>query len=100
MHEICSAAINGNRMYPILLQYPKEFPEQFALQFKAAEEKANLKETLSYLGEVYNDEVTNQVESLTATIEPVRMVMLGSVVGFIVVSVFLPMTSMMQALEK
>ncbi|GGR30544.1 type II secretion system F family protein [Deinococcus ruber] len=100
MHEICEAALVGNRMYPVLLQYPKEFPEQFALQFKAAEEKANLKETLSYLGEVYNDEVTNQVESLTATIEPVLMVMLGSVVGVIVVSVFLPMTSMMQALEK
>lgn len=100
LRAIRSAVIDGNRMYPLMQQHPKDFPEQFALQFRAAEEKANLKETLHYLGEVYNDEVTAAVESLTATIEPLLMIVLGSVVGVIVISVFLPMSSMMNALSK
>lgn len=100
LRDMRTAAINGTRMYPVMIQAPKEFPEQFALQFKAAEEKAKLKETLLYLGEVYNDEVTSAVESLTATIEPVLMIFLGSVVGVIVISVFLPMSAMMSALSK
>lgn len=94
------AVEDGTPMGPVLAQHPREFPEQFSLQFRAAEEKANLKETLKYLGEVYNDEVTSAVESLTSTIEPLLMVVLGGVVGVIVISVFLPMTTMMNALQK
>ena len=47
---------------------------------------------------MYNDEVTTQVEGLTTAIEPILIVFLGGVVGVIVVSVFLPMTTMMNSL--
>jgi type IV pilus assembly protein PilC len=98
--EIRRQAIDGQKMFPVMAAAPAHFPEQYWLQFRAAEEKAKLKETLDYLGEMYNDEVTNAVESLTATIEPFLMIFLGGVVGVIVVSVFLPMTTMMQALQQ
>lgn len=61
--------------------HPKQFPEQYWLQFRAAEDKSKLKETLNYLGEMYNDEVTTQVEGLTTAIEPILIVFLGGVVG-------------------
>lgn len=92
--------INGFPMFPVLMQNPKAFPEQFALQFRSGEERSTLKDTLGYLADIYNDEVTSVVESLTATMEPVLMGVLGSVVGVIVVSVFLPMTTMMDALQQ
>ncbi|GGR32662.1 type II secretion system F family protein [Deinococcus ruber] len=100
MREVRRAAIDGHKMAPVLMRYPKEFPEQYTLQFRAAENNARLDETLIYLGEIYNDEVTTKVEALTTALEPFLMVFLGVVVGTIVVAVFLPMTSMMQALEK
>ena len=100
LKEMRDEFMKGEPMYPVMMQAEKDFPEQYWLQFRAAEEKKGLKETLEYLGEIYNDDVTNQVESITTVIEPVLMVFLGGVVGVIVVSVFLPMTTMMDALQK
>ncbi|WP_425145211.1 hypothetical protein [Deinococcus sp.] len=72
---------------------------QYTLRFKVAEGQARLDETLIYLGEIYNDEVTTEVEGLTTALEPFLMIFLG-LVGTLVVAVFLPMTTMMQVLEK
>lgn len=96
--EMRAQAIDGLPMFPVMAGHPKQFPEQYWLQFRAAEDKSKLKETLNYLGEMYNDEVTTQVEGLTTAIEPILIVFLGGVVGVIVVSVFLPMTTMMNSL--
>lgn len=90
----------GDPMYTALSQYPKEFPDMYALQFRSSEEKQTLKETLQYLSEVYQDDVQSKVESLSAAIEPFLMIFLGTVVGVIVISVFMPMTTMMDALQK
>ena len=96
--EMRAQAIDGLPMFPVMAGHPKQFPEQYWLQFRAAEDKSKLKETLNYLGEMYNDEVTTQVEGLTTAIEPILIVFLGGVVGVIVVSVFLPMTTMMNSI--
>lgn len=100
LQEMREIFVGGNKMYPVMMQNEREFPEQYWLQFRAAEEKNSLPETLDYLGEIYNDEVTTQVESMTTIIEPFLMIFLGVIVGVIVVSVFLPMTTMMNALQK
>lgn len=100
LQEMREIFVKGDKIYPVMMQHEKEFPEQYWLQFRAAEEKNSLPETLNYLGEIYNDEVTSQVESLTTIIEPFLMIFLGVIVGVIVVSVFLPMTTMMNALQK
>ena len=87
-------------MYGIVAQYPKEFPEVFGLQFRAAEEKQSLKVTLQFVSDLYESEVQSKVESLGAALEPFLMVFLGGIVGIIVFAVFLPMTTMMDALQK
>lgn len=90
----------GESMYGIVAQYPKEFPEVFGLQFRAAEEKQSLKVTLQFVSDLYESEVQSKVESLGAALEPFLMVFLGGIVGIIVFAVFLPMTTMMNALQK
>lgn len=95
LQEMRSLVQLGRPMHPVLFQYPKEFSEQFALQFKSAEEQATVKDMLQYLSEIYNEEVTSAVESLTTAIEPLMIVFLGTLVALIVASVFLPMTTMM-----
>ena len=54
---------------------------------------------LTKIAEFYEDEVDAALSSLTAAIEPVLMVFLGVIVGFIVVSVFLPMTSIISQMS-
>lgn len=98
--DIRASANLGEKMYPVMAAESKDWPEQYWRQFRTAEESGKLADTLNYLGDMYNDEVTNQVEALTSAIEPILMVFLGGVVGTILVSVFLPMTTMMNSLMK
>ena len=52
---------------------------------------------LSMLGKIadfYDDEVDSAVASLTALLEPMMMVFLGVVIGFIVIAMYLPIFKM------
>ncbi|MEW6420116.1 MAG: type II secretion system F family protein [Deinococcota bacterium] len=92
--------VEGTPMFSVLLQHPRDFPEAYMQQFRAAEEKSILNNSMVYLGEILNDEVTTSAEGLAAAIEPLMMVALGVVVGVLVLAVFSPMTTMLRALQK
>jgi len=47
----------------------------------------------------YDDEVKTLTESLTQLMEPIIIVILGFAVGFIVISLFLPLVEMIQGLS-
>ena len=51
------------------------------------------------MAEFYESEVDAAWDSLTAAIEPVMIVFLGGVVGFIVISMFMPMIAIIQNLS-
>ena len=45
---------------------------------------------LSKIADFYDDEVDNAVSNLTAMMEPMLMIFLGTTVGFIVIAMYLP----------
>jgi len=45
---------------------------------------------MTKIADFYDDEVDNTVNNLTAMMEPMLMVFLGSTVGFIIVAMYLP----------
>lgn len=98
--EMRGQTIIGERMFPVMARSPKDFPEAYWAQFQVAEEQGTLTTSLAYLGGMYDDEVTALVEGLTAAVEPLLMIFLGGVVGIVVISVFLPMATMIDALQK
>jgi type IV pilus assembly protein PilC len=49
---------------------------------------------LSKLADFYEEEVDRAVEALTAMLEPMMMVFLGTVLGFIIVAMYLPIFKM------
>lgn len=63
------------------------------------EETGELDTMLYKVADTYDDEVKVMTESLTALMEPVIIVFLGFAVGFIVISLFLPLVSMIQGLS-
>jgi len=48
----------------------------------------------------YADEVATTVSSLISLLEPAMVIFLGLVVGYIVISLFMPMVSMLQAMQR
>ena len=51
---------------------------------------------LNKIADIYENDVTSSVMSLTALLEPVMILFMGAIVGFIVLSICLPIFEMNQ----
>ncbi len=58
------------------------------------EETGQLEHMMSKIADFYEAEVDAKVKALTALIEPLMIVFVGSMVGFIVISMYLPLLSL------
>ncbi len=63
------------------------------------EETGELDTMLTKIAETYEDEVETLVSSMVSLLEPIMVIVLGGIVGFIVVSLFLPMVSLIQNVQ-
>ena len=62
------------------------------------EESGALDDMLNKVAEFYEDEVDTAVATLSSLMEPIIMVVLGSIVGVILVAMYLPLFTMGDAL--
>jgi type IV pilus assembly protein PilC len=85
------AVQRGEQMSLTLLAKPQVFPPLVASMVAIGEETGAVDVMMEKVASFYEREVTEAVESLTAALEPVLIVFLGGVVGFIVAGMFLPM---------
>ncbi len=67
------------------------FPPMVTQMVAVGEETGNLDAMLSKIADFYDTEVEYMLASLTSMLEPIMIVGMGGIVGFIVVSVFLPL---------
>ena len=62
------------------------------------EETGELPDMLTRIADNYDEDVDNAVAGVTSLIEPVMIVFLAVVVGFIVIALFLPIVSIIENL--
>jgi type IV pilus assembly protein PilC len=67
------------------------FPAMIGHMVAVGEETGQLDHMLSKIADFYEAEVDAKVKALTALIEPLMIVFVGGVVGFIVISLYMPM---------
>ncbi len=70
------------------------FPPLVVQLVRAGEKSGELEEMLAKAAEVYEDDVEATIASLTSIIEPVVILFMGVVVGFIVMAILLPIFEM------
>lgn len=69
------------------------FPPMVGHMVAVGEETGQLEHMLSKIADFYEAEVDAKVKALTALIEPLMIVFVGGIVGFIVIAMYLPMFS-------
>ncbi len=72
------------------------FPTMMLQMINVGEATGTLDEMLSKLAAFYDEEVDNAVSALLSVLEPVMMIFVGGIVGSLVVSMYLPIFSLMQ----
>jgi type IV pilus assembly protein PilC len=63
------------------------------------EETGDLDTMLNKIADNYDEEVETLVESLVSLLEPIMIVVLGGIIGFIVIALFLPLISLISKLS-
>jgi len=75
------------------------FPPMIDLMIKIGEESGTLDSIMDKTANFYDDEVETAIQKLTSMFEPVLIIVMGAVIGFIVLSIALPMFDMMQTVQ-
>ncbi|HEN21165.1 MAG TPA: type II secretion system protein GspF, partial [Desulfobacteraceae bacterium] len=65
----------------------------------AGEQSGKLEEMLYNIADVYEREAETQVTAMTSMLEPVMILIMGLIVGFIVISILLPIFEMNQMIR-
>jgi type IV pilus assembly protein PilC len=75
------------------------FPPMVGHMVAVGEETGQLEHMLSKVADFYEAEVDAKVKALTALIEPLMIVFVGGMVGFIVISMYLPLFSLYEKIR-
>lgn len=75
------------------------FPDIVTHLISIGESTGNLIATLAYLSELYEGEVEEHTKSLSSSIEPILMIVMGLLVGLIAISVIAPIYGITQHLQ-
>jgi len=92
--EETSEAISRGETIAGPLKESGVFPPMVTQMIGIGEQTGALDEMLSKIADFYDDEVDSAVEALTAAIEPLMIVVMGTMVGGMLVAMYLPMFKM------
>ncbi len=93
MVSVGQAVTEGNLIGPVLRQ-SWILPKTFAAAIATGEESGKLSDALLFVASCLEDDNAQVLASLTRVIEPIMLVVMGTIVGTVAVSLFMPMFDM------
>ncbi len=91
MDEVYDSVKRGGTIAEPMRAAPTAFPGMLVQMVTVGEETGAFDAMLTKVAEFYEDEVAAAVKALTSILEPVMIMIVGGIVGFIVISMYLPM---------
>jgi type IV pilus assembly protein PilC len=98
MVEVTNSVKSGGTIAAPLKEAPV-FPGMVAQMVGVGEETGALDTMLSKVADFYEDEVAAAIKGLTSLLEPVMIIFIGGIVGFIVVSMYMPLFKVYDAIK-
>ena len=83
----------GAQLGAYLTKHKHFFPPLVSGMVRIGESTGNLEDNLEYLSDYYDGEVDTKLHSLTSLIEPLMLLMMGLLVGFVALSIITPIYS-------
>ena len=93
LDSVCEQVTAGEAMSRCL-EVSRLFPELLAGQVRFGEETGTLPRALQSLAEEYEDQASGAMDTLVGLLEPMIIVLMGSMMGSIVIAIFMPMANM------
>ncbi len=99
LNELADYVRRGGRLSLALQQNPKLFPPLTYQMVEVGETTGSLSNSLMFLSDLYENEVDDQTKNMSSVMEPLLMVFIGLIVGFVAISIITPIYSFTQNLH-
>ena len=91
MSSVHESVRNGGTISAPMREEPDAFPGMVVQMIAVGEETGALDTMLAKIADFYEDEVAAAVKALTSILEPIMIILVGSIVGFIVIAMYMPL---------
>ena len=91
MEQVRESVKAGGSITTPMRAVPEAFPTMVTQMIGVGEETGALEQMLSKVADFYEDEVAAALKALTSILEPLMIIVVGGIVGFIVISMYMPM---------
>jgi type IV pilus assembly protein PilC len=91
MADVERSVKKGGTLSAPMRAAPQAFPVMVVQMIGVGEETGALEQMLSKIADFYEDQVAASLKALTSILEPIMIMMVGAIVGFIVIAMYLPM---------
>ncbi len=98
MDSVIASVKRGGTIAAPLAQAPI-FPTMVTHMVGVGEETGALDTMLDKVAEFYEDQVEASVKALTSILEPIMIIVIGGIVGFIVISMYLPLFTVYNSIK-
>lgn len=99
LNKIAEELIKGEKISSHMKKKPRLFHFIMANMIAVGENSGRLSETLMYVSDIYEEEMDDLTKNLSIIIEPLLLIFMGVLVGFIAVSIITPIYGITQNLK-
>ena len=97
--ENAASEVGKGQGLAIALSEGRTFPQLSIQMIQVGEQSGELEAMLNKIADVFEKEVENSVMRLTSYLEPIMILVMGCIIGFIVLSICLPIFEMNQLIR-
>jgi type IV pilus assembly protein PilC len=91
MEGVRESVKKGGTITQPMSEVPEAFPVMVTQMIGVGEETGALETMLTKVADFYEEQVEAAVKALTSILEPIMIILVGAIVGFIVIAMYLPM---------
>ncbi|MBI2591689.1 MAG: type II secretion system F family protein [Candidatus Brennerbacteria bacterium] len=99
IHNTAQRVKSGESINKYLSEREQFFPPTISRMIEVGETTGNLDTNLLYLAEFYENEVDEATKNLSSILEPLMLLLMGGIVGFVAISIITPIYEVTQGLK-
>jgi type IV pilus assembly protein PilC len=91
MGRVLESVKRGGPIAAPMRESPEAFPVMVTQMIAVGEETGALDKMFSKIADFYDDQVAAALKALTSILEPLLIIFVGAIVGFVVIAMYLPL---------
>lgn len=99
LSNIAKTIAQGGKISTHMHRHPALFPVTMTQMIAVGEATGKLSETFSYVADIYEEEMDDFTKNLSTSVEPLLLIFMGLLVGFVAISIITPIYGITQHLS-